>query len=105
MFKNEILIPLAISLIIYFLASLANKNFSLSKNFSLKFINRRNIVSYFFLSLILIITIDILLYITFKHLSGLSELIVAGIRLGIFISALNILFDTIKHYNLNNKAT
>lgn len=105
MLKKEILIPLAISAAIYFLAALTNKNFSLSKNFSAKFINRGNVVSYFFLSLMLIITIDILLYITFKQFTGFSQLIVTGIRLGIFTSTLNIIFYIIKHYNLNNKAT
>lgn len=105
MLSNEILIPLAISAIIYFLAALANKNFSLSKKFSNKFMNKGNVVSYFFLSLILILTIYVLLHIAFQDLTGISELIATGVRLGIFTASLSITFDILRDYNLNNKAT
>ncbi|WP_238902941.1 hypothetical protein [Clostridium sp. YIM B02506] len=96
MINNEILVPLAISASIYLVAILINKNLSLSKKISNKFIKRKNIVSFFFLSMILIVTIDLLFYMSSKNLTDFSKLLANGFRLGIFISSLNIVFDIIK---------
>ncbi|GEM_PF-5742963 len=104
MITNEILVPFAISVIIYFFVMLINKNLSLSKKISNKFIKRKNIVSFFFLSIILIITIDLLFYMFSNNLTDFSKLLANGFRLGIFISSLNIVFDIIKHNDISKTA-